>query len=83
MAHAARHVDFSRRLSEREVVRAEARLAVRAEHGLAEVVKRAFQIAERDALVYDKALNLGELGQMAGVGHVATVNLARRHDVDG
>ena len=83
MAYTARHIDLCRRLGEREVVRTEARFAVGAEHSLAEVVERALQIAERDALVDDKALDLGELGQVAGVCHIATVDFARRHDVDG
>ena len=81
-AHAAAHVGFGRRLGEREVVRAETRLAIRAEHLLAEIIERALQVAKRNALVNDKAFHLVELRQVARVGNVAAVHLARRDDVD-
>ena len=82
-AHAAADVGLGGRLGEREVVGAEARLAIRAEHLLAEVVQRALQVAERDALVDDQALDLRELRQMTGIGDVAAIHLARSDDVDG
>ena len=83
MADAAAHVHLGRGLGEREVVGAEARLALRPEHLLAEVVERALEVAEGNALVHHQALDLVELGQVAGVCHVAAVHLARRDDVDG
>ena len=46
-AYAAAYVGFSGRLGEREEMRTEARLAIGAEHLLAEVFERALQIAER------------------------------------
>ena len=82
-AHAAADVGLGRRLGEREVMGAEARLAIGAEHLLAEVVERALQVAERDALVDDQAFDLRELRQMTGVGDIAAIHLARGDDVDG
>ncbi len=82
-AHAAAHVGFSGRLGEREVMCAEAGFALGAEHLLAEVIQGALQVAEGDALVYHQALALVELGQVAGVGHIAAVHLAGGDHVDG
>ena len=48
MADAATHVHLGRRLGEREVVRTEPRPAILAEHLLAEIIERAFEVAERD-----------------------------------
>ena len=62
---------------------AEPRLALLAEHLLAQVVERALEVAERDALVHHEALDLRELGQVGRVGHVAAVHLAGRDHVDG
>ena len=78
-----RHVDLGRRLGEREEVRAEARPALRAEQRLDKVLERALEVAERDALVDDESLDLGELRQVAGVGDVAAIDLAGSDDVDG
>ena len=83
MADAAAHVHLGRRLREREEVRAEPRLALRAEHLLAQVVHRALQVAERDAAIHHQALDLVELRQVGRVGHVAAVHLARSDHVDG
>ena len=81
-AYAAAYVGLGRRLGEGEEVRAETRLAVGAEHLLAEVFQRALQVAEGDALVYHQALALGELGQVRRVGNVTTVYFARGNDVN-
>ena len=81
-AYAAAYVGFSGRLREREEMCAEASFAIGAEHLLAEVLERAFQIAERDALVYHQAFALRELGKVRRIGNVATVYLARSNDVN-
>ena len=49
---------------------------------LHEVVERALEVAEGDALVDDESLDLRELGQVARVGDVAAVDLAGREHVD-
>ena len=61
---------------------AEARLAIGAEHLLAEVFERAFQVAERDVLVYHQAFALRELRKVRRISNVATVYLARSNDVN-
>ena len=60
-----------------------ARAPVGAEHLAHEVLERALQVAERDALVDDESLDLVELRQMARVGDVAPVDPAGHDDVDG
>jgi hypothetical protein len=57
-AHAAAHIHLAAGLGEREEVRTIARGAVLAEDLAAEVVERALEVAERDALVHDQSLNL-------------------------
>ena len=47
---------------------AEASFAIGAEHLLAEVFERAFQVAERDVLVYHQAFALRELGKVRREG---------------
>ena len=81
-AQAAAHVHLGRRLREREEVRAQPDAAVRAEHLAHEVLERALEIAERDALVDDEPLDLREHRQVAGVGDVAAVHPARHERVD-
>ena len=81
-AYAAAYVSFSGRLGEREEMRTEASFAIGAEHLLAEVFERAFQVAERDTLVYHQAFALRELGKVLRISNVATVYLARSNDVN-
>ena len=56
--------------------------AVGTEDRLAEVVERALQVAEGDALVDDEPLDLRELRQVARVGDVSAIDLAGREHVD-
>ena len=53
------------------------------EERLQEVVQRAFEIAERDALVDRETLDLVERRRVRRVGCVAPVDAPERHDVDG
>ena len=53
------------------------------EHLSHEVVERPLEVGERDALVDDESLDLRELRQVARVGHVSAIDLARREHVDG
>ena len=82
-ADAARDVDLAAGLCEREEVRAVARGALLAEHLADEVVERALEVAEGDALVHDEALDLVELRQVAGIGGVGAEHRARADHVDG
>ena len=63
-------------------MRTETRLAIGAEHLLAEIVERALQVAKRNALVDNEAFHLVELRQVARVGDVAAIHLAWGNDVD-
>ena len=81
-AQLAAHVDLDARLGEREEVRPHADGAVGAEELAREVVHRALEVGQRDALVDDEALDLVEHRRVRGVG-VAAVDLAEADDVDG
>ena len=81
-AHVAAHVHLAAGLGEGEEVRAVTCLAILAKHALDEVVERALEVAEGDALVDDQALDLVELRQMAGIGRVGTVDGTRADHVD-
>lgn len=82
-ADAARDIGLGARLGKGEEVRAKARLALLAEELLDEVVERALEITEGDALVHNETLNLVELRQVRGIGDVVAVHLARADHVDG
>ncbi len=83
MAHEALQIDLSRRLGEREVVRAHPGLDVVTEHRLSQVIQGALQMRQRDALVNHQALDLMEHRYVGGVELVGAIDLARAHDVDG
>ena len=83
MADPARDVGLKGGLGEGEEVCAEAGLALLAEEGLDEVVERALEVAQGDALADHEALDLVELRQVGRVGHIAAVDLARADHVDG
>lgn len=73
----AAHVHFGGRLGVGEVVRAEAHARFFAVQLFDEKLQRAFQIAERHALIHHKAFALVENGAVCGVHRVGAVNAAR------
>ena len=79
----ARDVHLAGGLGKGEEVRTVAGLALLAKHLLHEVIERALEVAEGDALVHDQALDLVELRQVAGVRRVGAVHGARADHVDG
>ena len=83
MADAAGDVHLAGGLGEREEVRAVARGAVPTKNLPAEVVKRALEVTEGDALVHYQAFHLRELRQVVGVGSIGPKDRARADHVDG
>ena len=78
----ALHVHLAARLGEREVVRTEAGHGVGAVELLHKRVERSLEIAHRDALVDDKALDLVKHRGVGRVDLVLAVHAARRQDAD-
>ena len=79
----ALHVDFAAWLREREMMRAEAHDGVLAVQALDERLQRALQVAHRDALVDDEALNLMEHRGVRGVGLILAEHAAGGQHADG
>ena len=77
VADVARDERLDRRLREREVVRDELAPPLLAEQRLQQVVERALEVAERDALVDGEALDLVERRRVRRVRRVAPVDAAR------
>ena len=77
MALKALHVHLAARLGEREVVRTEAGHGIGTVELFHQGVERALEIAHRDALVDDKALDLVEHRGMGRVDLVLAVHAAR------
>ena len=81
-AQEARDVELDARLGEREVVRAQADLAVGPEERAREVLERALEVRQREAAVDREALDLLEHRRVRRVERVAAVDAARADHVD-
>src|SRR5690348_242432 len=81
-ADAARDVELEARLGEREVARPHTYLAVAAIQRLDHVEQRAFQVADREAFVDRKSLDLAEVRKTSGLRRVTAIRAARIDDVD-
>ena len=79
-AVAPRDVNLDARLGERKEARAQADLAVGAEELLRQMVERALEVRERDALVDQEPFDLLEVRGVRGVLRVAAVDAARADD---
>ena len=78
-ANGAAHVHLGGRFRKREIGGAQTRLDVLAKHGVNERVERSLQIAERQSLVHDEALDLHKDGGMRCVDLIHAEN-APGHD---
>ena len=78
LIHISHDVHLSRRLREREVVRAEAHDRILAVKALGEHFKRRFQVRHGNAAVDHKALDLMEKGRMRRVNGIRAVEMCIR-----
>src|SRR4029077_14776596 len=79
---AACHVELEARLSEWEVARANAHLALDPIQRLDHVQQRALHVSDGQRLVDSQAFDLAEVGEPRGFQGVAAVDAAWRDDVD-
>ena len=73
-------INLSARFDEGKVRRAKARLRIGAEQSADEFFDRAFEVAERNALVHQQAFDLIEHRVVRGVWRIAAKHAARRGD---